>query len=62
MCEEKRCKIYPIPVRPILFIMVVAGGKTENVVKSRAMDKFSNDKQVSFRLFNLCNRFCKALS
>jgi hypothetical protein len=62
MCEEKRCKIYLIPARPFLLHSNAAGGKTENVVNSRAMDKFSNDKQVNFRLFNLCNRFCKALS
>ncbi len=47
MCEEKRCKICLI--------------KAGNVVNSGAMDKFSNEKQANFRLFNLCNRFCKAL-
>ncbi len=47
MCEEKRCKI----------CLVKAG----NVVNSGVMDKFSNEKQANFRLFNLCNRFGKAL-
>ena len=56
MSEEKRCKICLI--------------KAENAVNSGAMDKFSNEKQANFDLFNLsavgtqaglCNRFCKAL-
>ena len=60
MCEEKRIKICLIPARPILFIMIVAGGKAENVVNSGTMDKFSNEKQADSRLFNLCIRFFKA--
>ena len=47
MREEKKCKICLI--------------KAGSVVNSGAMDKFSNEKQANFRLFNLCNRFCKAL-
>jgi hypothetical protein len=47
MCEGKKCKI----------CLIEAG----NVVNSGVMDKFSNEKQTNFRLFNLCNRFCKAL-
>ena len=47
MCEGKRYKI----------CLVKAG----NVVNSGAMDKFSNEKQTNFRLFNLCKRFCIAL-
>ena len=72
MCEEKRCKICLIPARPHLSNPIVVGGKAGNVVNSGAMDKFSpapyggttvsgNEKQANFRLFNLCNRFCKAL-
>ena len=64
MCEGKRCKICVVPARPILFIMVVAGGKAGNVVNSRAMDKFSNPPAGgrNFRLFNLCNSLCKDLN
>ena len=54
MCEEKRIKIY----------MVEAG----NAANSGAMDKFflapyggttvsGNEKQMNFKLFNLCKRF-----
>ena len=76
MCEEKRIKICLIPApagpninnfevaggRPILFIMIVAGGKAENVVNSGTMDKFSNPPAGgrNSRLFNLCIRFFKA--
>ena len=31
--------------------------KAENEVHSGAMDKFSNEKQANFKLFNLCKRF-----
>ncbi len=61
MREEKKCKICLIPARPHLFNLIVAGGKAGNVVNSGAMDKFFNEKQANFRLFNLCNRFYKAL-
>ena len=84
MREEKRGKIFLIPARPLLFIMIVAGGKAGNAVNSGTMDKFSpapygglpsemwsifpqgttvsgNENQDDFALFNLCNRFCKAL-
>ena len=44
--EEKRYKICLI--------------KAENAVNSRAMCKFSNEKQADFTLFNLFSRFCKA--
>ena len=47
MCEEKRSKIGLI--------------KAGNAVNSGAMDKFSNEKQADFALFNLCDRVCKAL-
>jgi len=45
MCEEKRVEIF----------LIEAG----NVVNSCAMNKFSNEKQGNFRLFNLLNRFVK---
>lgn len=45
MYEEKRDKIFLI--------------KAGNAVNSTAIDKFSNEKQVSFDLFNLCNGFFK---
>ena len=45
MCEEKRVKIYLI--------------KAGNTVYSNAMNKFSNEKQENFKLFNLYNRFIK---
>ncbi len=45
MCEEKRVKICLI--------------KAENAVNNDIMDKFSNEKQADFRLFNLCDRFFK---
>lgn len=47
MREEKRCKIFPI--------------KAGHPVNSGTIDKFSNEKQVDFALFNLCNGFCKTL-
>lgn len=47
MWEEKRSKIRLI--------------KAGNVVNSGDMDKFSNEKQADFALFNLCSRFCKAI-
>ncbi len=46
MCEEKREKICLI--------------KAENVVNNRAIDKFFNEKQANFILYNLCFRFFKA--
>ena len=75
MCEEKRGKICLIPARPILFIIIVAGGKAGNTVNSGTMDKFSpachlkntnkgagrNENQEDFALFNLGKGFCKAL-
>ena len=72
MCEEKRGKICLIPARPILFIIIVAGGKAINAVNSGTMDNFSpapyggmtvsgNEKQADFALFNLGKGFCKAL-
>ncbi|MCH7612862.1 MAG: PD40 domain-containing protein [Candidatus Marinimicrobia bacterium] len=61
MCEEKRGKIFLIPARPILFIIIVAGGKAGNAVNSGTIDKFSNEKEEDFALFNLCKGFCKAL-
>ena len=45
MCEEKIDKISLI--------------KTGNAVNSGAMNKFSNENQGNFGLFNLCNRFLK---
>ena len=33
--------------------------KAENEVHGAAMDKFSNEKQANFKLFNLCNKFFK---
>ena len=59
MCEEKKVKIFLIPARPVLFIMIAAGGKAENAVYSSAMNKFSNEKQGDFNFFYLCNRFFK---
>ncbi len=47
MCEEKRGKICLI--------------KAGNAVNSGTMDKFSNEKQADFTLFNLGKGFCKAL-
>ena len=47
MFEEKRGRICLI--------------KAGNAVNSGAMDKFSNEKQTNFTLFNLCNGFYKAL-
>ncbi|MCH7763958.1 MAG: hypothetical protein IIB95_09480 [Candidatus Marinimicrobia bacterium] len=61
MCEEKRGKIWLIPARPHLFNPIVAGGKAGNAVNSGTMDKFSNEKQADFALFNLGKGFCKAL-
>ncbi len=45
MCEEKRDKF------PLI--------KTGNAVNSGAMNKFSNENQGNFGLFNFCNRFLK---
>ena len=68
MCEEKRPKICLIPARPHPLRECVAGVEAENVINTGAMDKFSNEKQTNFRLFNLsavgtqaglCNRFVK---
>ena len=59
MFEEKRGKICLIPARPILFIMIVAGGQAGNAVNNGA--KFSNEKQTNSTLFNLCNGFYKAI-
>lgn len=63
MYEEKRSKIRLIPARPFLLHSNAAGGKAGNVVNptSWRMDKFSNEKQADFALFNLCKGFCKAL-
>jgi hypothetical protein len=47
MCEEKRSQ----------FCLV----KAENEVHSDAMDKFSNEKQAKFKLFNLWQRFFNLL-
>jgi hypothetical protein len=58
--KEKRVKIWLVPARPIFFIMIVAGGKAGNAVNNGIMDKFSNEKQANFNLFNLCIGFCKA--
>jgi len=46
MREEKRVKIWLI--------------KAENAVNNAILDKFSNEKQTNFKLFNLCVRFFKA--
>ena len=43
MCEEKRIKISLI--------------KMENAVNNGVMNKFSNENQANFGLFNLCIRF-----
>ena len=34
--------------------------KAGNAVNNGIMDKFSNEKQANFKLFNLCIGFCKA--
>jgi len=47
MCEEKGSKICMI--------------KAENAVNSGAIDKFFNENQANFTLFNLCKWFCNAL-
>ena len=46
MYEEKRVKICLI--------------KAQNAVNSGAMDKFYNEEQANFKLFNLCIWFFKA--
>ncbi len=45
MCEEKRDKISLI--------------KIGNAVNNCVINKFSNENQGNFGLFNLCNRFLK---
>ena len=45
MYEKKRVKIFLI--------------KAGNAVNSIAMNKFSNEKQGNFNLFNFCNGFFK---
>ena len=47
MCVEKNNKISLI--------------KAENEVNNGIMDKFSNEEQGNFRLFNMCKRFLKGL-
>jgi len=62
MYEEKRVKIFLIKVgtkwksRMLEFRTCFGAG---NAVYSNAMNKFSNEKQGNFKLFNLCNRFFK---
>ncbi|MFQ6678369.1 MAG: hypothetical protein ACE5D0_08610 [Fidelibacterota bacterium] len=46
MCEEKRRKICLI--------------KAGNALNSGAMDKFPNEEQADFTLFNFCSSFCEA--
>ena len=48
MCEEKRCQICLI--------------KTENAVNNGVMNKFFNENQENFRVFDLCIRFIKGFS
>ena len=48
MCEEKRVKIFLI--------------KTENAVNNGVMNKFFNENQENFRVFDLCIRFIKGFS
>ncbi len=55
MCEEKRVKIC-LPVRSGTQTGLIKAGY---VVNSGAMDKFPNEKQANYRLFNLHNRFFK---